>query len=231
MDIIEFAQKELNALLNNCDKKGKQIQQLANKNILELLKLFDSQNHTGFSANYVLSTFNRLSQFKPLSPLTGEDDEWKQIDVDGMKYQNKRCPSVFRDKDGNCYNIEGRIFSDDGGNTWYTSKDSKVKINFPYEVPKYPEQIIVKDDKREQLLLAIKTLFIAIINQRDEKNITIEPKDITEQTRLSTMLINQVELQKLQEYIAITYKITQDYDINYNQTVGELIDILYKYRG
>ncbi len=74
--------------------------------ILELLEVFDNQGHSGFSAPYTARMFHRLAMFKPLTPLTGEDDEWNE--VSGC-FQNKRYSAVFKDsKDGKAYNIEGR---------------------------------------------------------------------------------------------------------------------------
>lgn len=112
--------------------------------ILELLDVFDKQGHSGFSAPYVISKFERLAMFKPLTPLTGEDDEWNEVGT-GV-FQNKRCSAVFKDqKDGKAYNIEGKIFSDDGGKTWFTNRNSRVYIDFPYTVPEYPEKVILEE--------------------------------------------------------------------------------------
>ncbi len=113
--------------------------------ILELLEVFDNQGHTGFTAPYTAQMFHRLAMFKPLTPLTGEDDEWNE--VSGC-FQNKRYSAVFKDsKDGKAYNIEGRIFSDDGGKTWFTNGESAVYIDFPYTVPDNPEKVILKEEK------------------------------------------------------------------------------------
>jgi hypothetical protein len=65
--------------------------------------------------------------FKPVSPLTGEDDEWNEIEP-GL-FQNKRYSAVFKRKDGTAYNVEGKIFTDDG-EVWFTNKDSRVYITF-----------------------------------------------------------------------------------------------------
>ena len=112
--------------------------------ILDLLGVFDHQGHSGFSAPYVISVFERLAMFKPLTPLTGEDDEWNEVG-DGV-FQNKRYSAVFKHgKDGKAYNIEGKKFSDDGGKTWFRNRDSRVYIDFPYTVPDHPEKIILDE--------------------------------------------------------------------------------------
>jgi len=76
---------------------------------------------------------------KPLTPLTGEDDEWNDIG-DGGSLQNKRYSAVFKNKDGTAYNIEGKVFTDDG-EVWYRCKDSRVNVTFPYVVPDKPEYV------------------------------------------------------------------------------------------
>ena len=106
--------------------------------ILELLEVFDNQSHSGFTAPYVAGMFHRLAMYKPASPLTGEDDEWNDVG-DGL-LQNKRYSAVFKEKDGTAYNSEGKVFTDDG-EVWYSSKDSRVNVTFPYSVPDKPEYV------------------------------------------------------------------------------------------
>lgn len=53
---------------------------------------------------------------------------------------------MFKEKDGTAYNIEGKVFSDDG-EVWYTNGDSRVNITFPYVVPDKPEYVIKKGEK------------------------------------------------------------------------------------
>lgn len=145
MALLDFAKSELNLLLNKCeDDESREMQQRMNNGILEVVKVFSEAGHSGFSANYALGIIDRLLRFKPLSALTGEEHEWNDVSelYDNKKcYQNKRCPSVFKDDD-HVYNVEGKIFSDDGGETWYTCRESSVDIQFPYDVPLYPENVI-----------------------------------------------------------------------------------------
>lgn len=103
--------------------------------VTDLIKKFSSQGHSGFSAPIVISLFSRLARFKPLTPLTGRDDEWVEVG-DGV-FQNRRCSSVFKNKDG-AYNIDGIIWKDRDGTT-FTNKDSRVPVTFPYTVPDSPE--------------------------------------------------------------------------------------------
>jgi hypothetical protein len=100
----------------------------------EMLEVFGNQGFSGSSAGMAVSMFGRLAMFEPLSPLTGEDDEWNKIGPD--EYQNKRCSSIFK-KFGSAYNIEGIIFRDKDGHT-YINSDSRVYVTFPC----MPESVI-----------------------------------------------------------------------------------------
>ena len=99
------------------------------QNLKQLLDTFSSQGHSGFSASYTINLFKKLVNFLPISPLTGEESEWNFIG-DGKK-QNSRCSHVFMDSDGRAYDGEGIAFRDQHG-VGYTSRDSRVYIEFPY---------------------------------------------------------------------------------------------------
>ena len=143
--LIKYAKDELRRIT----RIGDEYQERMNKDILELIKVISKQGHSGFSVNCVLDYFNRLARYKPLSPLTGEDDEWHEA-TSGL-YQNKRYSAVFKDKDGKAFNIEGKVFSDDG-KSWFQSGQSRVEVTFPYTVPDEPEKVILvpKEEKKEE---------------------------------------------------------------------------------
>lgn len=108
--------------------------------VLELLLVFGRQGHTGYSAPFVINLFSKLALFEPVSPLTGEDEEWRE--VEGGSYQNTRCSHVFKDEKG-AYDLEGKVFIDPDGTSW-TSSDSRIPIEFPY-TPK--REYITQQDK------------------------------------------------------------------------------------
>lgn len=131
MSLIDHAKAEFNAAgwPGDCE-----MQQMVCENVLELLSVFASQRHSGSSAPYVLNVFQALAKFNPLVPLTGNDDEWLDVaEQNGTLYQNKRDSEVFKDDDG-AYWIHGKIFREPNGCT-YTSKDSRVPIEFPWTKP------------------------------------------------------------------------------------------------
>lgn len=139
MSIVEYAKKEL-AMIEH-DEDG--MQDMMDRNIIEILERFEKQGHSGFSAGYLISCLERLMRFLPLKPLTGEDDEWREIGE--KKYQNKRCSRVFKEN-GEAYDIEGKVFSRDGGRSWFTNYESHVRVTFPYTPPAKPEKVLIADE-------------------------------------------------------------------------------------
>ena len=133
MNLIEYAKKEL-ALVGD---------QEINRDILAIIELFESQGHSGFSAEYAINFLERLLRFKPLTPLTGESDEWTEVAPHGAK-QNKRCSSVFLKKDGIAHDIDGIVVSDNGGITWFQSNRFRKQVTFPYYPPAHPEEIYIE---------------------------------------------------------------------------------------
>ena len=142
METKEYGRKELERIGYFKEGDDPYNESVANA-ILELLEVFDNQGHSGFTAPYTARMFHRLAMFKPLTPLTGEDDEWNEVGPG--QFQNKRYSAVFKDENGKAYNIKGKIFSDDEGETWFTNGDSRVYIDFPYIVPEHPEKVILKE--------------------------------------------------------------------------------------
>lgn len=199
-NLVEFAQNELSRLLKKCtDSEDLRMQQTINNDILNVIKQFSEQGHTGTTAQYCISVLTSLLSWRPLSPLTGEDDEWddvsKYYNNKHVVFQNKRCPAVFKE-DGKCFNVEGKIFTEDGGHTWYTSRDSRVEITFPYTVPISPEEVHI-DRTNER-----RTILNHLLNVFDECNILYDKDLINEDTILGTL----VPKIGLQEFVRVTNK-------------------------
>ena len=101
------------------------------KAVMRQLRLFSIEGHSGMSAGLATSIASSLCSYEPLSPLTGADDEWNECG-DGV-YQNRRASSVFKERgDPRAYRIDGKVFVDADGCS-YTSRDSRVYIEFPYK--------------------------------------------------------------------------------------------------
>lgn len=215
MSLIEFAQKELELIETNCkDKDELEGQKLINKNIMQVIKTFSEQGHSGFSANYALNILDKLLRYVPLTPLTGDDDEWTELNYgDDISYQNKRCPSVFKDKNGNAYNCEGKVFSNDEGRSWYTNKDSRVSIEFPYVVPMKPEYVIIDNKKERDKYKSIILNALNQINENFDVNNFDEEKELSEYltedrcTELIDILKSKLNVSQLEYPLSVKDKI------------------------
>lgn len=215
--LIDFAEKELNRLLAKCDdSESYELQKHMNEGVMDVVKAFSNAGHSGFSANYALGLINRLLNWKPITPLTGDDDEWKEIGMEGIHYQNLRCPAIFKDKDGKAYYTEAKIFSSDGGHTWYTSKDSSEYIQFPYTVPLHSEQVILDNlSNREEILKSLVEMFENICNNSID-NVNFDSKIdsylspeqypildsmITEKFNITKLLFNTADCERMWELV------------------------------
>lgn len=80
---------------------------------MRLIKVFASEGHSGFSASLAVQLFQTLAQYKTLTPITDDPEEWMNVNehLEGT-WQNKRDPSLF---------------SEDGGKTYYSVEDKNDK--------------------------------------------------------------------------------------------------------
>lgn len=75
--------------------------------VLALVRPHSDEGHSGFSHGLTLQVFNRVINFKTLTPITSDPEEWVDRSLVGSgnpRWQNRRDPSYF---------------SNDGGKTWY----------------------------------------------------------------------------------------------------------------
>lgn len=149
-NLVDHAIRELTAIgmkpqpiTEDMDSDDQYSTSVANA-VLDLIKLFSEQGHSGFTAPYTVQTFSRLANFEPLGPITGKDEEWGKVsDADGGLWQNKRCSHVFKGTDGRAYDINAIVFKDpDGGHV--TGRGSHYYIEFPYRPPEQP--VVVERD-------------------------------------------------------------------------------------
>ncbi len=120
MSIIEQAKWELKAA--NFGEDDSRV-------MIEILEKFFDQWDSGGAVACVAPVLQRLIAGKPLSPLSGDDDEWVIHDFEDDLYaQNKRCGSVFKRRDGSAYTIDGPT-------------PGRTPITFPY----WPEKADIPD--------------------------------------------------------------------------------------
>jgi hypothetical protein len=134
MALVEYAESELKRagfFDADSDYAG-----MVGPAVIEMMKQFATEGHSGYSANLCLSVFERLARFRPLTPtenpmIDGSFLDHTDISGGHPTYQSTRLSSLF---------------SEDGGKRWY-DLDKKIPkwkrllrirrayVKFPY-VPK-----------------------------------------------------------------------------------------------
>lgn len=136
--LVVHAERELD-LMGDDSEAGQWMREA----VMSLIRVFANGGHSGFSAPYCIETFKRLAQYEPLTPLTGDDDEWIEV-ADGL-WQNKRCSRVFKNAKGEAWDIDGKVFREPDGYS-YTNGESRTPVAFPY----VPKTVYVDVDVREE---------------------------------------------------------------------------------
>jgi hypothetical protein len=110
-NLVKHAERELK-LAGLFDKDSDYDGELG-KAVLELVKVFAKQGHSGFSAHQTLRIFNEVASYKPLTPIGKSKDEWMEVSDMSSEpmWQNTRRSTTF---------------SRDGGKTWYDIDDPKL---------------------------------------------------------------------------------------------------------
>jgi hypothetical protein len=131
-NMVLYAKRELELLGLFNDPDDNFNIELGNS-MLSIVKAFSEQGYSGGMAGECVRLVEKLLRFQPLTPLTGEDDEWLDVsEYSGNQYmcQNKRCSTVFKDQTG-AYNIDGIIWEDlDGSRS--INFESRTAVEFPY---------------------------------------------------------------------------------------------------
>jgi hypothetical protein len=146
--------------LNEDGSYKDEMQGMICEHVLTLLRVFSDEGHSGTTAPYAIRLFSRLASFEPLVPLTGEDWEWNEVSerMGSRCWQNKRASHVFKDENG-AYDINGKVFwewampYEEGGEpykSYYTCRESRVPVTFPYVVPEKPEYVYRHSDATPQ---------------------------------------------------------------------------------
>lgn len=102
------------------------------ENMRELVLVFSTQGHSGFSASYATRLLQTLLRFEPAAPLTGDAKEWMEVGP-GI-FQNTRCSRLFKDASrygGLPYDLDAVVFREPNG-ACFTGKGSSQVVTFPY---------------------------------------------------------------------------------------------------
>ena len=140
--MIKWAKPQIEKVIKDKEKQKQYIEILKEfkeekRDILSIFNLFIRYNFSKEDCHRIC----RLLTWKPIIPLTGAEEEWNTI-KECFK-QNELCSSVFRyNKDNStAHYIDGKIFSNDGGMSWYINKESQINITFPFIVPDETEKV------------------------------------------------------------------------------------------
>jgi hypothetical protein len=104
MSLVEHAKREL-------ELSGQWAEDPAySQSIVASVAAFASYGHSGGSASIAIEQLHRLLQFRTLSPITSDPEEWEdRTEMSSSPlWQNKR---------------DSAAFSNDGGHTWYYVDD------------------------------------------------------------------------------------------------------------
>lgn len=133
-NLVNHARIELERI-KAFDEEGDFYGGMTGNAVLELVKVFARQGHSGMSAPLVRQLFDKVADFKPLSPITGDDDEWNVIG--DLRFQNKRLSAVFKEE-GRCHYIDAIVWKEESGSC-FTGRveelSSSQDITFPF-IPK-----------------------------------------------------------------------------------------------
>lgn len=115
-NLVEHARRELGLI----GEDPKMIEMYIN-----VVQAFADFGHSGGSASVAIPTINALLQFKNLTPLTDDPDEWVSHS-EGMIAQNKRNPDAFSEDGGKTYYLlSDRDYVGSGDLPIYTSEEKK----------------------------------------------------------------------------------------------------------
>jgi hypothetical protein len=147
-NLIEHAKKELE-MAGLFNKDGDFYGGMTGNAVMELIKVFDKQGHSGMSASLVISLFKELADFKPINPIKNEPDEWTEY-AEGM-FQHKRLSSLFKDgADGRPYYLDAIVW-DEGGNCFNGTVGEITSRQF-VKLPFLPKTFYVKVNKEREII-------------------------------------------------------------------------------
>lgn len=118
---------------------------------IALIELFAKQGHSGFSASLVRELFSKLSNYKPLTEITNNPEEWMNVEEyteDGSRdggpmWQSRRSPSLFSTDEGKTYwDIDEDYFfhTDEDGTRWSGAMSDEEWDKRPIHTSKDYEQ-------------------------------------------------------------------------------------------
>lgn len=109
-NLINHAQRELETagMLGARGDKFDEYNNMCGEAVMELIRVFAGQNHSGMSASITLGMFKEVADFKALSPLTDNPKEWIAVEAGPVSdeitlWQNNRRSDAFSEDCGKTY--------------------------------------------------------------------------------------------------------------------------------
>ena len=146
--LLEYAKQELARI--ECDDA--EYLKAFTDQVLEILQTYEEQDHSRFSGLDVMDCVHRLTQFKPLTPLENNDNDWKKVYTTyiGEMYEHKRYRQLkkYVMNDGSvdimdCYSLlisrYNQIYRDGLGGRCR-------EITFPYSPSLFPKELYIEED-------------------------------------------------------------------------------------
>ena len=139
MSLIKYARKELE-FAGLFDKDSDYGGRLADA-VMELVKVFAEQGHSGMSASMTRSLFNKVADYKPLTPITGEDKEWAEC---GAGFQNIRCSAIFKEtKDSTPYYLDAIVWQGENSRDTFTGQVEDIRSRQFIKLPFIPKTFYI----------------------------------------------------------------------------------------
>jgi hypothetical protein len=101
--------------------KGSDYDGMLGNAVLELMKSFADQGHSGMSAHLTLELFDKLARWGTLTEITDDPSEWMNV-VEQYGENMGFGKSVWQSR------RNPALFSNDGGKTYYSVDDEKREI-------------------------------------------------------------------------------------------------------
>lgn len=92
-----------------------------NSPVLDIVKVFCEQNHSGGSAACTIGMLEKLLRFENLTPITDNPEDWENINNKGF-FKDKFIKDIWQCK------RNPALFSNDGGKTYYSVNDKERKL-------------------------------------------------------------------------------------------------------
>lgn len=147
-NLVEHCEREIRAA--GLDSGTADYEGLIATSLRALVAAFSGQGHSGESAAMTLNLFDRLVNYKPISPLLGTPDEWQDMSSydsspPGTLFQNVRCSSVFKRGD-KVYDVGMKtVYVRQDGSSFTVSDEEPPLVCFPYS-PGFPPFVRVDAD-------------------------------------------------------------------------------------